>query len=108
MAGQTALQAVHGSVQQLHSDAPGPEELAGGGGATFRRSRRRRSHLFSPSLPIGDIHPDIGGRTLCERDTNGGQRVQVSHRVTVAAHAESRIQVLQVFSNIQTSVLVST
>lgn len=89
VAAETPVQAVCGAVQQLHPDAPRPEELAGGGSATCRR----RTQLLPASLPIRDVHPNISGRALCQRDAAGGQRVQVSHRVSVSTHNQSRIQV---------------
>lgn len=107
VAGQTALQAVHGSVQQLHPDAPRLEERAGRGGAAFSSSWWRRSHFLPPSLPVRDIHPHVSGRALCQRDTTGGKRVQVSDGVTVTAHTESRVQVHPVVYKPSTSVLLS-
>lgn len=99
VARQTPLQTVHGSVQQLHSDAPGPGEHAGGNRAAERSSRRRRSRLLPAPLPVWDVHTDVSRGAFCEGDALRGRRVQESdggHERSLTrrhTHTESRIQV---------------
>ena len=99
VAGQTALQAVHGPVQQLHPDAPRPGEHAGRDGTAEGGRRRGGACLLPAPVPVRDLHPDVDRRALSQGDALGGRRVQVSdgrREYGVAGghtHAQSGVQV---------------
>lgn len=113
LAGQTALQSVHGPVQQLHPDAQGPGEHAGGHAAAKRgRCRRRRSCFLPASLSVWDLHTHISRWALSKRDPFRGRRVQGSGSglefSVTRRHTQSQIQVWDQWEVIMTEFDIKT